>query len=121
MSAAPAIPLQTYDVGPGAPSIPFAGGETFGGWRARPGPTHSGAATLVPISDAAAAALEPGEVVLVETADRAIVPLHVARIRTAIAGDLGTEYEVLVVDARSLDGRCLTYNPNDLLDAEVSS
>lgn len=101
------------------PCIPFAGSDTFGVPRRRPDAIHFGGATLVPISDAASAALAAGDVVLFETATRALVPLRVARIRTGVAGELGAEYEVPVVDARTEDGHCLTYAPGDLLTPEV--
>lgn len=112
-------PILSYGAeAPALPTIPFSGGEHIGVPRRRPGPTRSGMATLVPVSDTAAAALEPGALLLVEDG-AGLHPVHVARIRTAIGGDLGAEYECVVIDARDQAGRCLTYNPGDLLDAEV--
>lgn len=103
---------------PAAPSSPIAGSASFGVPRRRPGPTRSGVATLVPVSEAAAAELGAGEILVGEDA-AGLHPVHVARVRTSTAGELGAEYECPVIDARRLDGSCLTYAYDDLLDVEV--
>jgi hypothetical protein len=119
VSAAPAIPLQTYDVGPGKPTVPFEGSDTFGVPRWREIPMRLGARfSLVPVSDAAAWALAPGDVLLVEYTN-GLHPVHVVQTRTGIAGELGAQYEVPIVDTRRHDGTWMSYDPGALLDVEV--
>jgi hypothetical protein len=48
-----------------------------------------------------------------------LMPLHVARSRDTISGELGAEVGVPVVDVRLLSGVCLTYAPCDLLRVAV--
>jgi hypothetical protein len=92
--------------------------ERFGtermGVHERKGPTRSGTARLKALSDQEALELEPGDVVLT-LRPGGVVPVHVVGVRQAMAGELGALYEVPVVDARFLDGVCLTYAPSDLL------
>ena len=84
----------------------------------RLGATRSGKATLHPLDDQDAQDLAPGDV-LVAVAPGGLMPLHVARCRLAVGGELDARIEVPVVDARHLDGRCFTYAPSDLLRVVV--
>jgi hypothetical protein len=82
------------------------------------GPTRSGRATLKSLDDQDAQSLQPGDVVLTMSL-RGLTPLYVARCRIAVGGEHESRIEVPVVDARFLDGVCLTYAPCDLLRVSV--
>jgi hypothetical protein len=107
-----AIPLPSYDVAAvSPPTIAYEGSETFGVPRWPVASMSVGARyRLVPLTDDDAWQLTPGEPLVVLTA-AGLRGVFVARARESGGWP--------VVDARGLDGRCLTYAPGDLYEVEV--
>jgi hypothetical protein len=123
MSTALAIPLHTYDDAPDRTrSARLAEGTYIPRFGVPRWPADSlsvgGRYALVPLTDPVAEALTPGTPLLTMTS-AGLRGVRVARVRTVLAGELGHLVPVPVVDARDLDGRCLTYAPGDLYDVRV--
>jgi hypothetical protein len=101
---------------------PIPGSPTFGVPTRFPGPTRSGRAALVPLDDADARTLAPGDVLVRyqgHTTDGAS-PVIVVASRMGIHENDGDEpVAVPVVDFITRDGRSLAANPADLLAVVV--
>lgn len=79
----------------------------------RIGSTRSGIAKLIELDDADAWTLTPGDT-LVARFGYGLAPVEVVRVKTGVAGEGASMYEVPVIDARIPTGQVLAYAPEEL-------